>query len=178
MNQQERIFLDDGTVFVSDRRLVLHTRETYAIANLEYVSARKMGVATLKDNPNWRKAAGLGLLYFFIGGLCSVYATNLSQIMLTIGAGLLVVVVATLLFQMALPTYVIVVGGNFGTQPLIKGKNRQYIEKVADAINQAIAARHANVLNTSYHTNTISNSFNHASNIAFGNGAHAGEKPR
>lgn len=178
MNLHEHIFLDDGTVYVSDRRLVISQRETYAIANLEYVSARKMGVSTLLANPQWRKGLGIGLLYLFTGTLCSMYATNLSQILLLIGLGLLMLALGAFLFQYTLPTYVIVVGGNFGTQPLIKGKNRHYIEHVADAINQAISARHEQIINNSYQSTTISDSFHHASHIAFGNGAHSGEMPQ
>lgn len=178
MNPQEHIFLDDGMVYVSDRRLVIAQRETYAIANLEYVSTRKMGVSSLLANPNWRKGLGVGLLYLCIGALCNIYSTGLSQVLLLIGLGVLVIALGILLSQYALPTYVIVVGGNFGMQPLIKGKKRHSIERVAAAINQAISARHEQIINTSYQSTTISHSFNHASDIAFGDGAHSGETPR
>ncbi|HEY1350453.1 MAG TPA: DUF6232 family protein [Ktedonobacteraceae bacterium] len=176
MHQQERVFLDDGIVYVSDRRLT-YQRETYALANLEYISVRKIGSAQMMRSPNWKKASGIGVLYLCVGICSSVVSANLSQLMLTIGAGFLLMVGGMILFQTILPTYLIVVGGNAGPQPLIKGKDRLFIEKVADALNQAIAAQHGNVISNSYNTN-ISHSFNNASNIALGNSAQTGQPPR
>jgi len=179
MSLHEHVFLDDGSVYVSDRRLIYNT-ETYSIANLDYVGTRKIGAASIIANPNWRKAAGVSLLYLVTGTLCSIYSPNLSQIILLIGGVLLVIASSIILFQVTLPTYVVEIGGNFGKQPLIKGKDRQYMEKVTHAINQAISAGHGNIIhhtgNVIHHTgnitnNNISHSFNNASHIALGNGA-------
>lgn len=200
MNQQEHVFLDNGSVRVSDSSVALRKGGVYPLASLSQVTFARLA----------SKRLGTGLLVFFgllflvISWLLSSLGTNLNDnpyissyqdsvpYEVKIGLVLLLLAVIRTVFQIALPVYVVLLKGTFGSAQPLKSRNRRHIEQVVVAIQQAMhqTASGRNVsgpivihnnprfVNTpTFNNNLIRGSFNDSSDIAVGNDAQVTRPP-
>ncbi|HEY0753867.1 MAG TPA: hypothetical protein VGD98_07905 [Ktedonobacteraceae bacterium] len=199
MSQQEHVFFDNGSVRVTNIALILRTGVVYPIASLTQIT-----FARIASKRFWTSVmVFFGCLLLIISWLTGSFEPTLVRegVVLPIenpfpyqvaGAALLLLAVIRSIFQLIFPVYVVLLRGTFGSAHPIQSRNRQYIEKIAMALQQAVqqAAQrggHAPVIinNTLSNTNTpvfnnnlISGAFNDARDIAVGNQAQVTRPPQ
>jgi len=148
MSTQETVFLQDEGILITNTRAVLGAK-TYSMANITSVST---GIIPANRVPGIIVAAVGGLLSMCCG--CSALSFILDDsswetggmgiaIVGGVGAliGLLMLVGGIALAIMIKPTYVVRIGSASGEANALTSKNKEYIEHIVAAMNEAIIKR-------------------------------------
>ncbi len=156
MSNSEITFYQDQSVFITNTRAVIGGK-TYAMANITSVT---VGEIAAKRIPGILIAAIGGPLTCCCGvllsaGLTSMFAVTLQNqsssgpagalgTILNIGfllVSFLIVVGGVALAIMAKPTYVVKIGSSSGEADALLSKDKEYILKIVNALNDAIVKR-------------------------------------
>jgi Family of unknown function (DUF6232) len=131
---QEKEYYNDGQTLVTSRRAVLNG-VTYAMANVTSVSIGQRKEATgCLPAMLWLGGVGLAL-----GGIGQVLGGHNEGALLII-SGTLIFISGTSL-KKSYSTYFIRIHSGSGAMNTLEGKDRQALQKIVDAINQAIVER-------------------------------------
>lgn len=128
---QEKVFYQDGIVFVSNSRLVVKGT-TFALPNIVSVSIEQ-------DNSNNINNISLGILGLFLVGLGT--GRIISYWYLLLIAGIVVIILAGYLFWKNRKQYLLKIftnGSNFETQ---LSDNESYANSIVEHINRALVFR-------------------------------------
>lgn len=158
MLPQEREIFKDGSSYISNTRVMLRNGGVYPVANLSQVTLGRVA-----GNRFWIVGLVIGLLALILG------AGSGQDIVKWAGVALMVISLISAVVQAALPAYVVLLRGTFGTAQPLKRRNRRYIERVVSAISQAMSMR--NESGPIFIDNSITGSFNNSSGNAVGHGA-------
>jgi hypothetical protein len=123
-------YSDENGVTVTSARLII-SQKTYAMANITSVSVAKL-------------PPPVGRVFIFgIGFLLGSYfiARQLAGIAKLLIIGIALTVLAVFVNKFLKPTYTVRVGSASGEWDIISSKDREYIEDIVDAINEAIIER-------------------------------------
>jgi hypothetical protein len=131
---EEKVFLNEGDIFVSNSRIAL-AGTTYSTSNITSVS--------MASTPPSR---GCAMLLVAIGGLCCLAAlgtmgdnAGAGFLTLLIGAGILAG--AIFWFKSLKPTYYLRLSSASGEQRALNTKDLDLINRVVSAVNNAIVSR-------------------------------------
>jgi hypothetical protein len=127
---EETTFYSDGAIRVTNARAVIGGK-TYAMANITSVS---MGTRPANRNP--------GIVIAIVGLLIAAC----TGIMASDGAGgivfgILVLVAGIVVAVIAKPSYIVRIGSASGEADALVSKDREYIQKIVNATNEAIIKR-------------------------------------
>ena len=132
--RSERMILQEGNIQITDKRAVLGTK-TYSMANIT-------SVALAEDKPS--------LLLPIIFGTLGAFSLAASVCVLVLGDSVSTVLVlglisaglaALLYFAKGGPKYIVRIGSASGEIDGLISRNRQQMERIVKAINDAIVAR-------------------------------------
>lgn len=153
MSTQETVFYQDEGILITNTRAVFGAK-TYSMANITSVSTHFVPANRM---PGIIAAIVGGLLTACCGLLAisplltlgsSDYSGDTSGIfrsvaVLVIGAviGLLILAGGVALAIMSKPTYVVRIGSTSGEADALASKNKEYIERIVVAMNEAIIKR-------------------------------------
>ena len=125
-SDQEKTYYSDGAITVTSTRAVLGTK-TYAMANITSVS--------LAEN---QQGAGCGCALLGVGLLFAFGLFSSDTVIVgIIGLGMLAFGVV----MMKQKSYVVRIGSASGEANALENKDRAHIQKIVDAVNQAIIDR-------------------------------------
>ena len=135
----EKVFFKDESVFITNTRAVLEDK-TYAMANITSVSWESIPPA-LGDYATF----GMFLILAgFISALLALstlsYSFNLFTVLLVI-IGVAVGFVGLRINKLPKPTYVVKIGSASGESDVLYAKDKDYINRIVNAINAAIIER-------------------------------------
>jgi hypothetical protein len=122
----EKVYYSDGAITVTSTRAVLGTK-TYAMANVTSVA--------LAEN---QELPGCGCMLVVVGLLLGFMLFNRDSVGIGV-IGLVVVALGVVLIQQK--KYVVRVGSASGEADALESKNREYVQKIVHAVNQAIVDR-------------------------------------
>lgn len=124
----ERIFLDEGGVKVTQARFMV-PGQTYAMSGVTSVAAHK-------ENPSKRWP----ILLIVLGGLAAMIGLGQTEIV-TIIVGIVVLAVGILWLRALRPTYHVLLRSASGEARALSSKDREWVERVVKALNDAIVVR-------------------------------------
>ncbi len=131
---EEKTYYQDASVLVTNSRVILQGT-TYAMTNIT-------SVKMISKAPSLTGAL-IGVIAGALGILCGIFG-----IIVEVNAGWLGIVLgvvfiggAIFLFSKAKATYVVIVGSTSGEKQVFTSTNKEQIQKIIVAINQAIVER-------------------------------------
>lgn len=131
MSTQETIYYQDESIIVTNTRAVLGTK-TYAMANITSVS---MGVIPANRVPG----IVLALIGLAIAGCaCSVVGKDAASVIVF---GLIVLGLGIAIAAAPKTRYVVKIGSASGEANALVSKDKEYIQKIVNAVNEAIIKR-------------------------------------
>ncbi len=130
MATQEALFFQDENVIVTNARVVIDAK-TYAMANITSVV---MGEARANRSP--------GTIIFLVGMLIAVVGTQVGSIgLVLVFFGILILLLGIVAAIRAKPKYVVIIESASGETNALVSTNRTWIQKIVNAINEAIIKR-------------------------------------
>jgi hypothetical protein len=121
----EKVYYSNGEITVTSRRAIMGGK-TYAMANVTSVSMAQV-----------QESAGSGCVLLFIGVLTLLIFSPYGMLLGLIG----ICIVLLAIVLMSSSSYVVRIGSASGEANALKNKDRQYIQQIVDAVNQAIIER-------------------------------------
>lgn len=118
---QERVYLEHGAVKVTNARFMVPS-QTYAMSGIT-------SVRFFTEKPNWLWPG----LFFVIAVVMLTNNGNIWSIVIPLAVGMLLL--------LRKPTYHVVLSSASGETRALNNKNKQLIEGVISALNQAIISR-------------------------------------
>ena len=121
--ENEKIFYKDANVLITQSRIVTYGK-TYAMNNIS-------SAGIIDRNKFFLKMASAIMLVF---GLVGLYFKEY-------GMGITALGIALVFMLISRNEYILIISSNSGDTNALTSKNRQYIQTVMDAINEAIVYR-------------------------------------
>jgi hypothetical protein len=126
----ETTILQEGLVKITNRRMLVGTM-TYWMSDIRSVTVTRQ---ERSNRPVWLIIIGLFFLLWSVMDQTGYY-TEFFNI------GTVLVIVGLALILMAKPTFAVQIKGPSGETSILRSTNQDYIQRIARAMNQAIAGR-------------------------------------
>lgn len=133
MVDQEKVYYESSGVTITNTRAIFFNT-TYALANIA-------SVRIFKEPPSRGPAIMLFLGGIFIGFIGLMMASLVTAAHLITLVGLITMGIAIYLSIKAKPDYIVKVSSSSGEADVLYSKDSGYIQRIVDAINQAIIDR-------------------------------------
>lgn len=121
--EHDKIFFQDNDVLITQSRIVIFGK-TYAMRNISSVSITQ-------ESKLFLKISSTIMLVFALSGFF------LKEYLI----GLIALGIAVIMLLNSKDEYIVVISSNSGDNNALKSKNRDYIESIIEAINEAIIFR-------------------------------------
>jgi Family of unknown function (DUF6232) len=123
-NQSEKIFYQDQNVIVTNSRVVA-SGKTYAMSNISSVT-------------NFRivKNSTIGIVIIVVGGL-SLFSGEWQGWLF----GIIVIILGAVIIRKKKDYFSVQISSNSGESKAIISKDKNYVQKIVDAVNEAIIYR-------------------------------------
>ena len=126
----ETTILQDGVVKITNLRTLIGTT-TYSMSDIKSVSLTKQAKTY---RPLW--LVGVGILF-----ISWAVIDETLQFREFFNIGMLLVILGITLFVIAKPTYAIQIGSASGETSILRSTNINFIQKIVNAMNSALARR-------------------------------------
>jgi hypothetical protein len=126
----ETTTLQEGLVRITNRRMLVGTM-TYWMSDIRSVSVTRQ---ERSNRPVWLVIIGLFFLLWSVIDQTGYYVEffNIGTVLVIVGLALILV---------AKPTFALQIKGPFGGTSILRSTSRDYIERIAGAMNKVIAGR-------------------------------------
>ena len=121
--EHDKIFFQDNDVLITQSRIVIFGK-TYAMRNISSVSITQ-------ESKLFLKISSTIILVFALSGFF------LEEYLI----GIIALGIAVIMLLNSKDEYIVVISSNSGDNNALKSKNRDYIESIIEAINEAIIFR-------------------------------------
>lgn len=130
---EERVFYDQDGVRITNKRAIIG-ETTYALANVTSVSVGRKVPSSLPGGA----LLVVGVLLLF-AGFASRESTE--SLLLCGGLGAVLALAGIVALRGSMPSYYVSIVGAGGEQQALGGRSQADLQKIADALNDAIASR-------------------------------------
>ena len=127
---KEKEYYSDGNTRITNSRAIFGST-TYAMSNITSVSKKQIP-----------PSSGAGIFFMAIGMLLGIIGLSslpkISGLLVTGGA---LLVLGAILVQSAKSTYIVMIASSSGESKALESKNKVLVEKIVEALNEAIVDR-------------------------------------
>ena len=127
---KETTILQEGPIKITNQRTVIGTL-TYSMSDIRSISVTKRAKSY---KPLWLVIVGILLIRW-------VQIEESGQFLEFFNIGIVLILVGIALVMIAKPTYAVKIGRVSGDDSILRSTNRTFIQRIADAMNNAITCR-------------------------------------
>lgn len=127
---KETTILQEGPIKITNLRTMIGTI-TYSMSDIRSISVTKRAKSY---KPLWLVIVGILLIRW-------VQIEESGQFLGFFNIGIVLIIVGITLVMIAKPTYAVEIGGTSGNNSILRSTNLTFIQRIANAMNKAIARR-------------------------------------